>query len=105
MTVCGLGGGSEIAADALDRVDRLVVDDLAFALTIGSVRGWHQAGMGRADLERRLSADIGEIATGARPGRTSPAETVVAVIQGMACCDLALAAFALDRHAAERGSA
>ena len=97
MMVCGLGGGHEIGADALDAADRFVVDDLSYSLTIGSVRGWHRGGMSVDELRRRMTADIGEVAVGARQVRQAPRDSVLAVIQGMACCDLALAAFALER--------
>lgn len=95
--VCGMGGGAEIAADVLDRADRFVVDDLDYALTIGSVRGWVEQGVSRDAITRRMDADIGEIASGAKPGRMRDADIVVAIIQGMACCDVALAHLVLTR--------
>src|SRR6185312_13111823 len=69
MFVCGMGGGAEIAADALDRADRFVVDDLEYAYSIGSVRGWVEQGLDRAAISRRVDADIGEIAINAKQGR------------------------------------
>ena len=95
--VCGMGGGAEIAADVLDRANRFVVDDLEYAFTIGSVRGWVEQGMSREAIAGRMDADIGDIATGAKPGRVSDSDIIVAIVQGMACCDVALAHLALTR--------
>ncbi|MGH6725432.1 MAG: hypothetical protein ACREB8_02655 [Pseudolabrys sp.] len=97
MLVCGMGGGAEIAGDTLDRTDRFIIDDLEYALTIGSVRGWLDQGMSRETIENRVDADIGDIAIGAKPGRTRDSDIVVAIIQGMACCDVALSHLAISR--------
>jgi ornithine cyclodeaminase len=97
MFICGLGGGAEIAADVLDRADRFIVDELAYALTIGSVRGWAEAGLARDAIARRVDADIGEIAIGAKSRRQNADEIVLSIVQGMACCDLALAHHVLSR--------
>ncbi len=97
VTVCGLGGGSEISADALERADAFVVDELEYSFTIGSVRGWVESGLAREQIASRLTANIGEIATGAKVGRRSPDDVVLAIIQGMACCDVALAHYALQK--------
>ncbi len=99
MTVCGLGGGHEIDIGALSRADRFVVDDLGYATTIGSVHGWLQAGSSLDDIRAGLSAEIGSIATGQAPGRMAKEEIVLAIIQGMASGDVALANLALDRAA------
>lgn len=96
-TVCGMGGGAEIDVDVLDRADKFVADDLEYALTIGSVRGWLDAGRTRSSISGRLDADLGEIAIGAKPGRTDDRAIVLVIVQGMACCDLALARLALVR--------
>lgn len=95
--VCGMGGGPEIAVDVLDRADRFIVDDLDYALSIGSVHGWIQEGIAQDAISRRLNADIGEIALGAKPGRMHDTDVVLAIIQGMACCDLALANLVISR--------
>ncbi|KFL32937.1 hypothetical protein JP75_02055 [Devosia riboflavina] len=100
-TVLGLGGGAEIGASALDICDRFVVDDFEFAAVLGSVAGWIAGGRPRLAVHQRLSADIGEIAIGTQQGRTTPDERVLAIIQGMASCDVALASFALERAGEE----
>jgi ornithine cyclodeaminase/alanine dehydrogenase-like protein (mu-crystallin family) len=91
-----LGGGPELALDVLDAADRLIVDDMEFAATLGSVAGWLAAGRSRADVAAKPGADIGEIAIGSKPGRRDDDERIVAVLQGMASCDVALAAAALE---------
>jgi ornithine cyclodeaminase/alanine dehydrogenase-like protein (mu-crystallin family) len=100
MTVCSLGAGPELGVDVVTRADRLVVDDFEYACTIGSIRGWLAAGIERDELRQRICANIGEVALDRRIGRRSPDEIVVAVIQGMACCDVALAFRVLERATA-----
>ena len=102
-TVIGLGD-IEMAPDMLTSwADRFVLDDLDFATVAGSVSGWIASGaMDREQVAARLDADVGELATGAKPGRRDPSENVLAIVQGMAICDLALAA-AAHRAALARG--
>ncbi len=93
-TVVGLGD-TEIAADVLAWADRFVVDEMAFALTTGSVAGWIAGGtQTAAGIAARLDADIGEVAAGLKPGRLRRGDNVLAVVQGMAVGDLALAGLA-----------
>ncbi|MGQ0664449.1 MAG: hypothetical protein ACT4P2_12910 [Pseudomonadota bacterium] len=100
-TLCVMGGDSELLPDGFTAIDRLIVDDPDFAFTLGSLAAWvrHNA-YRREDILARIDATIGEVAAGAKPGRQDERERVLAVIQGMAICDLALAAAALA--AAER---
>jgi ornithine cyclodeaminase len=101
-TVVGLGD-TEIAADVLCWADRFVLDDLAFACVTGSVAGWIAAGAMTAEqVAARLDADVGQVAAGLRPGRQADDQSVLAVVQGMAVGDLALAALA-TRKAREAG--
>ncbi|TCR61342.1 NAD(P)-binding domain-containing protein [Bosea sp. BK604] len=105
MTLCSLGGGPELASDIVERADLLVVDDFAYACTIGSVHGWIEAGIAPDQLRGRISANIGEIAADPARIRRNESDVVVAVIQGMACCDLALAGLVLDRASGRRSAA
>jgi len=99
-TVIGLGD-TEIAADLLGWADRFVVDELAFATTTGSVAGWIAAGaVTAAGVAARLDADIGQVAAALRPGRLQTADNVLAVVQGMAVGDLALAGLAWRKASA-----
>jgi ornithine cyclodeaminase/alanine dehydrogenase-like protein (mu-crystallin family) len=97
MAVCAMGSGPEIAADALQRADRVIIDDLEYAFTIGSVYGWLKSGLSREAIEQAIAADLGEIAVGTKHARENNDEIVIAVVQGMACCDLALANLVLSR--------
>jgi ornithine cyclodeaminase len=93
-TVVGLGD-TEIAADVLAWADRFVVDELAFALTTGSVAGWIAGdAVTAAGVAARLDADIGQVAAALKPGRLRLEDNVLAVVQGMAVGDLALAGLA-----------
>ncbi len=92
-----MGGVEEVTFDCLDSFDRIVVDDPDYAFVRGDFAAWVAGGhIERAALEARIDADIGEIATGAKAGRTASGQTILAVIQGMACCDIALAKHAID---------
>ncbi len=91
-TIVGMGGGHEIDASALRAADRFVVDDFGFASVMGSVGAWIRGGTTQATIEARLTAELGQVVAGLRPGRASPSDVVLAIVQGMACCDLALAA-------------
>lgn len=97
MTLCGMGGGPEIAADAVERADRIIVDDLEYAFTIGSARGWAESGLSSETIRAAVTADFGELALGTKLGRQNDGEIVIAIVQGMACCDLALANLVLSR--------
>jgi ornithine cyclodeaminase len=93
-TVIALGD-AELQADMLGWAGRFVVDDLDFALTTGNIGAWIANGaLTREAVAARLDADIGEVLGGAKPGRPDATGNVLAVIQGMAIGDLALAALA-----------
>lgn len=99
-TLIGLGGGAEIAAGALtgpDAADRFFVDDLDYASETGSVAGWLAAGLPPGTLSARLTALLPAVAAGLRPGRTDPGDRVLAVVQGVAACDVALACLTMRR--------
>ena len=53
--------------------------------------------MTKIAIAARTHADIGEIACGAKPGGVRDSDVILAVVQGMACCDVALAHLALAR--------
>lgn len=103
--VCGLGGGAEIAFDCLGAADRFVIDEFAYATMIGSVKGWIDGGARPDEIEARLDADIGEVAAGMKAFGDSAGEKRLAIIQGMAHCDLALAHLALVRAGLAGGPA
>ena len=93
--VCAMGGRFEFDRDVLDRADAFIVDELDFVCTLGSAAHWIRSGqLTRADLEKRLDATIGELLSGKKTVKPGPA---LAIIQGMAICDLAIAKTVLDR--------
>ncbi|MBI4182363.1 MAG: ornithine cyclodeaminase family protein [Proteobacteria bacterium] len=96
--LCSMGGVHEVFAGVLAEADRFVVDDFDYALSRGDMGAWVKAGdYTAADLRARLDADIGEIVAGLKPGRRTDSERVLAIIQGLAVCDLAMAKLAVDR--------
>lgn len=98
------GTVSALAPDLLDAVDKVVVDD------------WREAGSGRfgalrphldAGLVTResLHAEIGQIATGERPGRESDAERILFWHRGLSILDVAVGHLVLARaEAADLGT-
>ena len=93
-----MGGRHELDSDVLRAADAFVVDEMDFVCTIGSATHWIATGqLTRADLERRLDATIGELLVGAKS--IGKDRRTLAIIQGMAICDLALAKTVLDRAA------
>ncbi|MEV6930408.1 hypothetical protein AB0M46_38810 [Dactylosporangium sp. NPDC051485] len=95
--VIGLGGGAEIAGGVLLRSDRFYVDELGFARTVGSVAGWLEDGLALGELRARLTGSLSAVVNGEVPGRTSPDERILAVVQGVAACDVALACLVIQR--------
>lgn len=101
-TLVSMGGVPEVEFDVLDEVGKLVVDDLDYALLRGDLANWIASGrISQEDMLARVDADIGEIVSGIKTGRTDPSERIVAIIQGMAVCDLALAMHVLEQAEAQ----
>ena len=96
--LCSMGGVHEVEFAVLVEVDRVIVDELDYALLRGDFAAWTARGeITREALETRIDADMGAVVGGLAPGRTGERERILAVIQGMAVCDLAQAAFVLER--------
>ena len=94
--LCAMGGRHEFDSDVLHCAEVFVVDEIDFVCAAGSAAHWIATGqVARSDLEQRLAATIGQILTGRKTvptgGRT------LAIIQGMAICDLAIAKTVLER--------
>ena len=97
-TVCSLGGNQELDPGFLSWADKFVVDDPVWCKMAGDVRAWIARGHWReADIDGKTYATIGEIVAGRKAGREGAGERIVAVIQGMASCDLALAKLVYDK--------
>ena len=100
MTVIGMGGAHEMDVSVLHAASRFIVDELGFASVMGSLGAWIAAGtLDAAAARARLTAELGQVLQGS-PGRTNPSNIVFTIVQGMACCDLAIAAGILARAAA-----
>lgn len=97
-----MGGVPEVEFGVLAEIDRLVVDDPDYALLKGDLATWVDRGhISQPAMKERIDADLGEVMCGAKPGRRSPSERILAIVQGMAVCDLATAVFLLDKAETE----
>ncbi len=98
-----MGSTHEVDVAVLRECNALIVDDLIYARFQGDIHAWLQRGeLDDAELAKHLRASIGEVLAGLRPGRRTNQERLLAVIQGLTACDVALAKTVLDR-AAEHG--
>jgi alanine dehydrogenase len=96
--VCSMGSGQELDIRLLDWADKFVVDDFDFCLVLGDVSAWVRKGLRREEeIRTKLWAEIGDVVAGNKPGRASEKENILAIIQGMASCDIALAKHVLDK--------
>ncbi|MDB5651520.1 MAG: Ornithine cyclodeaminase, partial [Hyphomicrobiales bacterium] len=92
VTIVGMGEYHELPAGLLQVADRFFVDDLGFASVLGSLSRW----LARGDTTREAAAanldgTLGAIVARKAEGRRSPHEKVLAIVQGLAIADLALA--------------
>ena len=99
-TVLSMGGAPEVDFSVLPEFDRMFVDELSYALFRGDLAVWVNDGrISVEDLTAKIAADIGKVVCGDVVGRRSNDERILAVIQGMAVCDLAMAAFCIEKAA------
>jgi alanine dehydrogenase len=97
-TLCSMGNNQELDVGLLFEVDKFIVDDLDFCRSVGDIHAWISKGyLKESEIVRRLYATVPEVITGRKPGRQSPAERILAIVQGMASCDLAIARLVYDR--------
>jgi len=96
--VCSMGGNHEVDIGVLHEAQRLVVDDVDFAAEVGDGAAWIEQGhFTRTSFEARVDATACEVVAEKKPARHAPDDRVVAIIQGMAVGDVALAAYALQQ--------
>ena len=96
--LCSMGSTPEVQFGVLAEVDRLFIDDLSYAMAQGDLHEWIKNGdISKKQVLARIDADIGEIAIGTNPGRRHANERILAMIQGMAISDLAMAKIVLDK--------
>jgi ornithine cyclodeaminase len=94
--VCSMGAHNELDYGVLQDAQRLVVDDAEFAAKVGDGAAWISQGhLSRQQFEKRVDALACEVVSGVKPGRLTPDDRVVALVQGMAIGDIAFAAHAL----------
>jgi ornithine cyclodeaminase/alanine dehydrogenase-like protein (mu-crystallin family) len=97
--VCAMGGRHEFDVDVLNAASHLVVDEIDFVCTTGNGAYWIRSGqISRSTLERRVSATLGDVLLGRK--NIDRDGIVLAIIQGMAVCDVALAKLAFDHKTA-----
>jgi ornithine cyclodeaminase/alanine dehydrogenase-like protein (mu-crystallin family) len=100
-TVLSMGGAPEVDFGVLPEFDRVVVDEFDYAVFRGDFADWIAKGHTTVEaLRARVDANIGEVVACLKQIRTAADQRILAVIQGMAVCDLAMAAFCLDKAAA-----
>ncbi len=92
--VCGLGSYQEIDAALVARADKLIVDDWDASAHRGSFGPLVKAGrLHRADIY----AELPEIVSGAKRGRSSERDIIVASLLGRGVLDLAIAADVIEQ--------
>lgn len=90
------GTMSTLPLDFMDGVDAFVMDDLGQmgAGAFGALRPHIDAGI---ITRESFYAEVGEIAAGAKPGRTSPDQTILFWHRGLATSDIALGVYMLEK--------
>jgi ornithine cyclodeaminase/alanine dehydrogenase-like protein (mu-crystallin family) len=97
-----MGSPHEVDVAVLRECDALIVDDIDYVHIQGDIHAWLARGeIDEAELADRLRGNIGQVLAGLAPGRTGDDERLLAVIQGLTACDVALAKAVLDRALAQ----
>lgn len=86
-------GKQELEPACLARADLLVVDRVTQCAAFGELRHALDAGICRAD---RVHGELGELAAGRKPGRTSADQITIADLTGVGFQDTAIASRALE---------
>ena len=95
--VCSMGETEEVSFSVLNEIDIFVVDELNYAMVLGDISVWLQKQLTtRDEIEQKIDANIGEVIAKKRGLRENRNQKILAIIQGMAICDLALANYALQ---------
>jgi ectoine utilization protein EutC len=105
VTVIAVGSDApdkqELDVDVLARADRIVADSLPQCLRLGEI---HHAVEKGAIAKEKVSAELGEIVAGQKPGRASENEIIVCDLTGVGVQDVAAASLLIERaKAARRG--
>jgi ornithine cyclodeaminase len=84
----------ELDVKVLARADRIVADSLPQCLRLGEI---HHAVEQGAIKKEKVSAELGEIAAGLKPGRTREDELIVCDLTGVGVQDVAAASLVMER--------
>lgn len=96
--ICAMGGRREFGRAVLDRASRFIVDEMDFVCTAGNVASWIREGsITRAEVESVVDETIGAVLTRTQRQPVPAGEIWLAVIQGMAACDIGLAKWCFDK--------
>jgi ornithine cyclodeaminase len=91
----------ELHTGVLASADRIVADSLPQCLRLGEI---HHAVEQGAIAKEKVTAELGEITSGMKPGRQSEDEVIVCDLTGVGVQDVAAASLVLERaRAAKRG--
>ena len=96
-----MGGVPEFDFTTWQRSQHLILDDLDYALKQGDLHHWVKSnGLDVDQIQARTTALIGEVALDPEKYQSICSGVTLAVIQGMAVCDVAMAGLALERATA-----
>jgi ornithine cyclodeaminase len=84
----------ELAVGVLARTDKIVADSLAQCLRLGEIH--HAVEQGVISPEK-VYAELGEITSGRKPGRTSEDEIIICDLTGVGVQDVAAASLVMER--------
>jgi ornithine cyclodeaminase len=101
LTAVGSDGPDKVELEPalLAKADKVVADSLAQCLRLGEIHHGVASGLLR---EEAVRAELGEIAAGRKPGRTSEHEITIADLTGVGVQDTAVASFVVG-EARRRG--
>ena len=91
-----MGGVPEFTFSTWSRCNHFILDDLDYALKQGDLHHWVKSdGLTAVEIEQKLTGTVGQLALDPKSFNEQCKGITLAVIQGMAICDVALAALAL----------
>jgi len=97
-----MGGVPEFDFRTWERAEHFIVDDIGYALKQGDLHHWVRSdGLTAEQIESKLTARIGDVALDPEKYSANCDGLTLAVIQGMAVCDVAMAGLALASAEAE----
>lgn len=96
-----MGGVPEFQFTTWQRSQHFVLDDLGYALKQGDLHHWVKSdGLSVEEIQTRTTALIGDVALDPEKYQSICSGLTLAVIQGMAVCDVAMAGLVLERASA-----